>query len=77
MVSGSKHHLHIPTCYDEKEYDDYSQGIHIRKCMMYCPICKKELRPEFYYSVIKGPPIKEKSKNKVLELNKRKYSNHK
>lgn len=76
MKQGLKAHWHQAICYDEIEYDDHDQGVHVRKCMMQCMICQKELRPEFYYSAIKGPPETITSKaNKVLQKHKMKYGN--
>lgn len=77
MGEGLRPHWHEPYCYREIEYDDHKRGVHVRKCCKRCMICQKELRPEFYYSAIKGPPIKDKCKNKTLEKHKKKFSNHK
>lgn len=74
MGEGLRPHWHQPICYREVEYDDHTQGIHVRKCYMQCMICQKELRPEFYYSAIKGPPKAHKG-NKSLEKHKKKFGN--
>ena len=75
MAQGLRPHHHFAVCYVEFEYDDYERGVHVRKCLMYCPICKMELKPEYYYSQIKAPPRAYKS-NKALKRNQRKYGNH-
>ena len=76
MSQGLRPHRHFQVCYKEIEYYDYERGVRVRKCLMYCPICKMELRPEYYYSQIKAPPKACKG-NTSLDRNKRKYSNHK
>ncbi len=75
MAQGLRPHHHFAVCYDEFEYDDYERGVHVRKCLMYCPICKMELKPEYYYSQMKAPPRAYRG-NKALKRNQRKYGNH-
>lgn len=63
-------------CYDEdnvKHYYDKSKGCRCKKVTYRCPCGKKYFDTYECYE----PPPKDKSKNKVLEKNKKKYSNHK
>ena len=76
MAEGLRNHWHVPYCYKIVEYDDPEINAHVRKCLRACMICSKELRPEFYYSVIKAPP-KEHKGNKSLEKHKKRYGNRK
>lgn len=63
-------------CYGEdnvKHYYDKSKGCRCKKVTYRCPCGKKYFDTYECYE----PPPKDKNKSKVLEKNKKKYSNHK
>lgn len=74
MGEGLRPHYHQRYVSKIENYPDYNKGCMVRKVTYRCMICGSEYHERYEY---KPPPSKEKSKNKVLELNKRKYSNHK
>lgn len=73
MGEGLRPHWCKTYLYDVKYYYDHKKGCMVKDAKFRCMICGRE-RHEYYE--YRPPPVKEKCRNKVLEKNKRKYSNY-
>lgn len=72
MSQGLRPHYHQYYIYDIKRYFNHQKGCIVKDATFRCMICGKEYHERYEY---KPPPRREKS-CKVLEKNKKKYSNH-
>lgn len=70
MTQGLRPHYHQYYLYDIKRYYDKQKGCMVKNVTFRCMICGKEYHERYEY---KPPPIRKE--NKVLQNNKKKYSN--
>lgn len=74
MAQGLRPHYHQCYLYGVHKYYDKQKGCVVKKVTFKCMMCDY-MTHEIYECY--EPPPKEKSKNKVLQKNKRRYSNQK
>lgn len=74
MSEGLRNHWCQLYLYDIKNHYNHNKGCMVKDVTYRCMICGKERHERYEY---RPPPAKEKCKNKVLEKNKKKFSNHK